>query len=740
MSSQFLSNSSALQKLPNLFSFGVATADHQCESYIDDLRDIQDVWERERKLTLRQSATDFWNRYSEDIDLAKGMGCKMFRISLAWSRLEPSEGNYSDTAFSHYRDLIIAIRAAGMQPIVTLHHYTWPLHIENRGGSIDRDFPEIFRQYVEQVVLRLGDLVEYWVTFNEPNQLIYGYFKAGDYHLPPGNPPGTSVAKQMDQVKRLIPNLFIANKLARQTIQAKYPTAKIGANPFLLGLPPLSRWFVDWQVTNLKSINWEKQGYRYTEQSILWPRDVDIVVGMLTRTKERQGIIDFSEDYFIDGLQLLVRRQTNFTSLNDLNGQAIAIVRGSTQEDALREYLPNSLSRLVNHYEEGINLLETGAVAAVLADKVRLLSTIKKSDKFQLLGDILVPQKYAVGVAKGNPQLLDIVNCAVREFRESNNFDKSFDEYLSTLAAKKPDMSNTRRYVDVSTSTDIEREPGKIDENLYVNNDANSWLGKIRKRGYLVAAVRSNIPGMGFKNPKNDEYEGLEINLVRQIATLIFGNPSKVQFKSVRSRQRISSLRSPLQIFDPLLRSISVLSSVFNSNWWNLGMAGKLPSFLCPADCIGQLDYVGLDYYWGSKSLLPGPVLKLIKASQGVYSKAPVWSQGLYSLLKQHARLFPGMEIIVVENGCVDQASNIKREEYIEEHVQQLVRAHQDGVPIKAYVCWSITSNREWGLRFGPDSDFGLFHIDLDTDSSLKRHPTSASNAYKNIIDRHTSL
>jgi ABC-type amino acid transport substrate-binding protein len=423
-----------------------------------------------------------------------------------------------------------------------------------------------------------------------------------------------------------------------------------------------------------------------------------------------------------------------------LKGQAIAIVRGSTQEDALRKYLPGSLSTLVNHYEEGINLLEAGEVAAVLADKVRLLSTVKLSDKFQLFGDILVPQKYAVGVAKGNPQLLDVVNCAVREFRESNDFDQSFEDYLSALAADKPDMSNTRRYVDVSTSSDIERERGKIGVNLYANEDASSWLGKIRKRGYLIAAVRSNIPGMGFKNPRNGEYEGLEINLVRQIAAIIFGDPSKVQFKSVRSRQRINSLKSPLQAFDPLLRSISVLSSVFNSNWWNLGMAGKLPSFLCPSDCVGQLDYVGLDYYWGSKSLLPGPVLKLIKASQGVYSKAPVWSQGLYSLLKQHARLFPGMEIIVVENGCVDQASNIKREEYIEEHVQQLVRAHQDGVPIKAYVCWSITSNREWGLRFGADSDFGLFHIDLDTDPSLKRYPTSASNAYKNIINRHASI
>ncbi|MGC8485682.1 MAG: family 1 glycosylhydrolase, partial [Candidatus Baltobacteraceae bacterium] len=85
--------------------FGVATADHQCEAY-DGNDDIRDLWERSRGLTERGKATDFWNRYREDIDLAKGLGCTIFRLSLSWARLEPEPGRWSDEAFAHYRELL----------------------------------------------------------------------------------------------------------------------------------------------------------------------------------------------------------------------------------------------------------------------------------------------------------------------------------------------------------------------------------------------------------------------------------------------------------------------------------------------------------------------------------------------------------------------------------------------------------------------------------------------------------
>ena len=80
--------------LPEDFIFGVATADHQVEAYDARVEDIRDIWERRLQQTLRGRATDFWNRYPEDIGLARELGCTAFRFSIAWSRVEPAPGQF----------------------------------------------------------------------------------------------------------------------------------------------------------------------------------------------------------------------------------------------------------------------------------------------------------------------------------------------------------------------------------------------------------------------------------------------------------------------------------------------------------------------------------------------------------------------------------------------------------------------------------------------------------------------
>jgi len=62
--------------------------------------------------------------------------------------------------------------------------------------------------------------------------------------------------------------------------------------------------------------------------------------------------------------------------------------------------------------------------------------------------------------------------------------------------------------------------------------------------------------------------------------------------------------------------------------------------------------------------------------------------------------------------------------------------AVKDGAPVKGYVCWSITSSREWGVPFRPGSDFGLYHVDLDHDPDLKRVATPAASRYREIVAR----
>jgi hypothetical protein len=230
-------------------------------------------------------------------------------------------------------------------------------------------------------------------------------------------------------------------------------------------------------------------------------------------------------------------------------------------------------------------------------------------------------------------------------------------------------------------------------------------------------------------------YSGIEPDLSRYIASRVFGvDAGDVTFVPLQVDRRMSATRSWLRVFDPLSRLYTVGSTMLNTNWWYLGMAGRLAPFLCPQECVNALDFVGIDYYWGISTFRIKSITHLMAAAEGRYANAPVWPSALYDTLRRHSEMFPGLPIVVVENGCVTAADGINRSDYLVRHLSEVQRALTDGIPIDAYLCWSITSNREWGLPFDQNSDFGLYYIDLDRDPTLTRVPTDAAKTYASII------
>src|SRR5207244_13199020 len=132
--------------------------------------------------------------------------------------------------------------------------------------------------------------------------------------------------------------------------------------------------------------------------------------------------------------------------------------------------------------------------------------------------------------------------------------------------------------------------------------------------------------------------------------------------------------------------------------------------------------------------LTPGGLRALGEATAGDYARAPVWPGAMYRALRRAASMFPGQQVLVVENGCVTVASGVDRAEYLRRHAAEALRARADGVPLAGYLCWTVTTNREWGLPFGPPNDFGLYHVELDTDPALTREPTPAVATYREIV------
>ena len=169
-------------QFPKGFYWGCATSAHQVEGSNTN----NDWWQAEQKGTVRYKsgrACDSYNRYEEDFDLAQAMHNNAHRFSIEWSRIEPEEGKFSEEAIEHYRKVIRALKARGMEPFVTLHHFTNPIWFAQKGGWLHKDAAEYFARYAEYVATQLKDDVRYWITINEPN--VY----AGDGFLTGKFPP-----------------------------------------------------------------------------------------------------------------------------------------------------------------------------------------------------------------------------------------------------------------------------------------------------------------------------------------------------------------------------------------------------------------------------------------------------------------------------------------------------------------------------------------------------------------------
>lgn len=157
-------------------------------------------------------ACDFYNRYESDLDIAKSLGLNAFRISIEWSRIEPEEGKFDEKEIEHYRKVIKAIRERGMEPFVTLWHYTNPLWIQDIGGWENKKTIRYFTRYVEKAAESLGRNVDYWITLNEPQTYSGLSFASGI------RPP---CARSLYRANKVYRNLMKAHRKAYFLIHKK---------------------------------------------------------------------------------------------------------------------------------------------------------------------------------------------------------------------------------------------------------------------------------------------------------------------------------------------------------------------------------------------------------------------------------------------------------------------------------------------------------------------------------------
>jgi beta-glucosidase len=158
------------KKFPDKFLWGCATAGYQVEGNNTN----SEVWMLERlpgTLFKEPSgdACDHYHLYRQDIAMLAGLGFNTYRFSLEWSRIEPEEGFFSNAEMDHYRRMLEACHEHSLTPMLTYSHFSLPRWFAMKGGWENEKAPDLFARFCEKATRRLGDLVGYASTLNEPN-------------------------------------------------------------------------------------------------------------------------------------------------------------------------------------------------------------------------------------------------------------------------------------------------------------------------------------------------------------------------------------------------------------------------------------------------------------------------------------------------------------------------------------------------------------------------------------------
>jgi beta-glucosidase len=167
------------------FLWGAGTSAHQVEG--GTTGNDWTEWEAAGRLPHGDSARlacDHWNRMEEDLGWMEALGLTAYRFSIEWSRVEPQAGVWNEEALDRYAWLAAECRRRGIEPMVTLHHFTSPAWFAAMGGFLWTTSVQAFAAYAERVASRLGPHVAHWITFNEPNVYVSAGYIAGRF--PPG--------------------------------------------------------------------------------------------------------------------------------------------------------------------------------------------------------------------------------------------------------------------------------------------------------------------------------------------------------------------------------------------------------------------------------------------------------------------------------------------------------------------------------------------------------------------------
>jgi beta-glucosidase len=211
------------------FLWGVATSSYQVEGAAEN---DWTEWERQGRLKVPErcgEASGHRSRWRADLGLLPSLGANAYRFSVERSAVEPEPGFFSDDALRLERERVDALVRLGIEPVVTLHHYTHPSWFQTQGGWESPDSVASFRRYAAVVADALGARARLWVTLNEPIVFLLGGYLGG--LIPPGQRSFAAAARALE-------HLMAAHVEAAAVVRERIPGCRIGIAHNMLDFAP----------------------------------------------------------------------------------------------------------------------------------------------------------------------------------------------------------------------------------------------------------------------------------------------------------------------------------------------------------------------------------------------------------------------------------------------------------------------------------------------------------------------
>ena len=222
-----------IYQFPENFLWGTATAAHHVEG---NMHNSWSHWEnmetgRVYKNQKHGRAVEWWaGRWREDFERMEYLGHNTHRLSIEWSRIQPTPDKIDSSAIEQYQEMLDDLIRRNIKPMISLHHFTNPMWLENEGGWLVDSVVDRFAEWTKIAIEAFGEYTDLWCTFNEPMVYAAQAYMVGLFY------PGKRNPWRMYRCAEL---LLRAHAKSYAIIKENYPSALVGVAKHMLELTPL---------------------------------------------------------------------------------------------------------------------------------------------------------------------------------------------------------------------------------------------------------------------------------------------------------------------------------------------------------------------------------------------------------------------------------------------------------------------------------------------------------------------